>query len=215
MRRTQRDRSSSTKSALVAAARELFTARGYQAVPADEIVRAAGVTRGALYHHYADKQGLFRAVLEEIEGEMMAEVKAGLRESDDVGSGMVAALGAFLDAGAWPDIRRISLLEAPAVLGWRAWRKIEAEHGLGLMIGVLEQAVDQGLLAAQPVDVLGRLMLSTLIEAALLIADAEDPARTRAETELAIAACLSGLLAQAAGREPVLSRPDFAGPLPK
>ena len=76
MRRTQQDRSAGTKAALVAAARELFAARGYQAVPADEITRAAGVTRGALYHHYADKQGLFRAVVEELERELTEEVQA-------------------------------------------------------------------------------------------------------------------------------------------
>ena len=116
MRRTQEDRSATTKSALVSAARELFAARGYAAVPADEIVRAAGVTRGALYHHYADKQGLFRAVFEEVERELTNEVAAAMAGAPDFGTGMLVALGAFLDACGRAEVRRISLTDAPAVL---------------------------------------------------------------------------------------------------
>src|SRR5439155_15172910 len=96
VRRTQQDRSSSTRAALVTAARELFATRGYQAVPADEIVRAAGVTRGALYHHYADKQELFRAVVEDLEREITAEVAAVLESAPDLVTGMGTALQVFL-----------------------------------------------------------------------------------------------------------------------
>ncbi|WP_020668502.1 TetR/AcrR family transcriptional regulator [Amycolatopsis nigrescens] len=196
MRRSQEDRSSSTKSALVSAARELFAARGYHAVPADEIVRAAGVSRGALYHHYADKQGLFRAVFEELERDVAGEVEAALTTAPDFGTGMVTALGAFLDACGRPEVRQISLTDAPAVLGWRTWRQIEGEYGLGMVIGALEQATAQGLLAPQPVRVLAQLILSAVMEAALLIANAEDPARERAEAEQALGAWLLGLLPQ-------------------
>ncbi|HEY3480113.1 MAG TPA: helix-turn-helix domain-containing protein, partial [Streptomyces sp.] len=98
MRRTQQDRSAGTKAALVAAARELFATRGYQAVPADEITRAAGVTRGALYHHYADKQGLFRAVVEEVERELTEEIEAAFAGAADPLTGMALGLGVFLDA---------------------------------------------------------------------------------------------------------------------
>ena len=200
MRRTQEDRSATTKSALVSAARELFAARGYAAVAADEIVRAAGVTRGALYHHYADKQGLFRAVFEEVEREVTIEVAAAMAGAPDFGTGMLVALGAFLDACGRAEVRRISLTDAPAVLGWAAWREIEARHGLGLITCSLERAVEEGLLAPQPVAVLAQLVLSAVIEAALLIANAEDPLTARANCEQALGAWLVGLVrAQAVG----------------
>lgn len=194
MRRTQQDRSAGTKAALVAAARELFATRGYQAVPADEITRAAGVTRGALYHHYADKQGLFRAVVEEIERELLEEVQAAFSGSTDRLTGMMLGLGVFLDACLRDEVRRISLTDAPAVLGWDAWREIEEEYGLGLLVTVLEQARADGLIVEQPVRALAQLVLSAVMEAARMIAAAEDPARTRDEVQQVLGGWLAGLL---------------------
>ena len=194
MRRTQQDRSAGTKAALVAAARELFAERGYQAVPADEITRAAGVTRGALYHHYADKQGLFRAVVEELERELTEEVAKAFGSAPDALTGMTAGLGVFLDACLREDVRRISLTDAPAVLGWETWREIEAEHGLGLLTGVLESARADGLITDVPVAALAQLVLSAVMEAARMIAAADDPARTRADVQQVLAGWLAGLL---------------------
>ena len=194
MRRTQQDRSAGTKAALVAAARELFAARGYPAVPADEITRAAGVTRGALYHHYADKQGLFRAVVEELERELTEEVRAAFAAAPDPLSGMLHGLGVFLDACLREEVRRISLTDAPAVLGWDVWREIEAEYGLGLIVAVLEQASADGLIVEMPVRALAQLVLSAVMEAARMIAAAEDPARTRAEVQQVLGGWLGSLL---------------------
>ncbi|WP_370963618.1 TetR/AcrR family transcriptional regulator [Amycolatopsis sp. cg9] len=194
MRRTQQDRSAGTKAALVGAARELFAARGYQAVPADEITRAAGVTRGALYHHYGDKQGLFRAVVEEIERELTEEVEVAFDGAADPLSGMLQALGVFLDACLREEVRRISLTDAPAVLGWEVWREIEAEYGLGLLVTVLEQARADGLIVDQPVRALAQLVLSAVMEAARMIAAADDPALTREEVQRVLGGWLGSLL---------------------
>ncbi|MFG1646295.1 TetR/AcrR family transcriptional regulator [Amycolatopsis sp. NPDC049252] len=194
MRRTQQDRSAGTKAALVAAARELFAARGYQAVPADEITRAAGVTRGALYHHYADKQGLFRAVVEELERELTEEVEAAFAEGADPLTGMALGLGVFLDACLREDVRRISLTDAPAVLGWDVWREIEAEYGLGLIVSVLEQAKADGLIVELPVPALAQLVLSAVMEAARMIGAADDPASTRADVQQVLGAWFASLL---------------------
>lgn len=180
----------------MAAARELFAERGYQAVPADEIVRAAGVTRGALYHHYGDKQGLFRAVFEELEVEVTAEVEAATKDAPDLASGLLFALKAFLDACERDECRQIALIDAPAVLGWTTWREIEAEHGLGLVVGLLDQAVGQGLLKPAPVAVLGQLVLSAVNEAALMIAHADNPAQARSDAEQVLAIWLMGLLVE-------------------
>jgi AcrR family transcriptional regulator len=195
MRRTQEDRSATTKSRLMAAARELFSTRGYAAVPADEIVRAAGVTRGALYHHYGDKQGLFREVFEQVERELTQEVEAAMAGAPDTATSLLLALGAFLDACGRPEVQRISLTDAPAVLGWATWRELDARYGLGLIVRSLNQAVDEGVLTPQPVEVLAQLVLSAVIEAALLIANAEDPAAARANCERALGTWLVGLLA--------------------
>ncbi|MFE0022279.1 TetR/AcrR family transcriptional regulator [Amycolatopsis sp. NPDC059021] len=194
MRRSQHDRSSSTRSALTTAARALFAARGYHAVPADEIVRAAGVTRGALYHHYADKQALFRDVVIEVETEFTAEITTLLDNAPDVATGLISGLKAFLDICDRQEMRRIILIDAPAVLGWADWRAIEAEHGLGVLVETLTRAVDEGLILPQPVDVLARLILSALIEAALVIASADDPAQARADAEHSLGLWFAGIL---------------------
>jgi AcrR family transcriptional regulator len=178
----------------MAAARELFATRGYQAVPADEIVRAAGVTRGALYHHYSDKQGLFRAVVEELEKEVTAEVDAAFRAEPDVVSGMLSALRVFLDACLRDEIRQISLTDAPAVLGWASWREIEAEYGLGLLTGVLDEAVASGAVKPLPVRTLAQLVLSAVMEAARMIGEAKDRAAARAEAEQVLGTWLTALL---------------------
>lgn len=194
MRRTQHDRSSSTRAALVAAARELFATRGYQAVPADEIVRAAGVTRGALYHHYADKQGLFRAVVEDLEREITAEVAAVLEGAADPVTGMATALDVFLTACLRPEVRQISLTDAPAVLGWRTWREIEAEYGLGMLTSVLSTAVEDGVIAPQPVRALAQLVLAAVTEAAHMVAEAADPVVARAEAQQVLGTWLAALV---------------------
>jgi AcrR family transcriptional regulator len=208
MRRTQEDRSAGTKAALVAAARELFTERGYADVPADEIVRAAGVTRGALYHHYGDKQGLFRVVFEEIEEEVMVAIRAATDPVGDVALKLVLGLGAFLDICERADVRRIALTDAPAVLGWATWREIEHAHGLGLITEALDDAISAGVLGPQPVSVLAQLMLSAVIETALLVANSEDPATTRREAEQVFGSWIAGLLGVGG------SSGQNAGPLP-
>ncbi|WP_033294213.1 TetR/AcrR family transcriptional regulator [Amycolatopsis jejuensis] len=181
MRRTQQERSDSTRAALITAARALFGARGYHDVPAEEITRTAGVTRGALYHHFGDKKALFRAVVEEVERELTTEVDGVITTAPDPLTGLSAALGVFLDACLRDDVRRISLTDAPVVLGWDAWREMEGEYGLGLVAENLRKARDAGLLVDTPVDVLAQLVLSAVMEAARMIANAPDPDRIRAD----------------------------------
>jgi len=194
-RRSHADRSRATRAALIETARRLFAERGYAHVPADEIVTAAGVTRGALYHHYADKQDLFRAVFEELEQEVTAEIAAAIAAAPDPATGMVVGVGRLLDICQRPDVVRIGLTDAPAVLGWQAWREIEARHGLGLIIENLEAAARDGVLVPAPVPVLAQLVLGAVIEAALLIAHATDPQAARADAEQALLTLLSGMIA--------------------
>ena len=193
-RRNQQQRADTTRTALTRAARKLFAERGYAAVPADEIVAAAGLTRGALYHHYGGKQELFLAVFEDLETEFAAEVAASVIDSPDLPTTMIRALSRFLDICERPEVVRIALTDAPAVLGWPAWREVEARHGLGLIVRLLQTAADDGLLAPASVPVLAQLILSAMIEAALVIAHATDRDAARAETEQALLTLLSGVL---------------------
>jgi len=178
------------------AARRLFAERGYADVSAAEIVSAAGVTRGALYHHYNDKADLFRAVLLDMEVELTDEIQAAANEAAVTGgfaAAMLAGLDAFLSACERDEVVRIMLIDAPAVLGWRAWREIEAEHALGMIIGMLDGAVAQGLLAPQPIPALAQLMLSAVIEGALLVAAAPDRATARVEVRQGLLTLFAGL----------------------
>ena len=164
---------------MIATARRLFAERGYADVSAAEIVTEAGLSRGALYHHYADKADLFRAVLVEMEVELTTEIVAAAEGGTRQGGiqlGMIAGLDAFLSACERDEVVRIMLVDAPAVLGWRAWRAIESDHALGMIIGMLDGAVAAGQMAPQPIPVLAQLLLSAVIEAALLVADAPDAA---------------------------------------
>jgi len=196
-RRSQEERTRSTRSALTGAARDLFASRGYAAVSTDEIVRAAGVTRGALYHHYADKQALFEDVFEQIEGEMSDEISDVFLGASDHLAAMAAGVTRFLDICQRPEVLRIALTDAPAVLGWSRWREIEARHGLRLITAKLSAAVADGLIAtpsteAQSVEALAQLVLSAVIESALMIADGAD----RAATQQALMTLLLGLVAR-------------------
>jgi AcrR family transcriptional regulator len=186
----QQDRSKATRATLIATARRLFAEHGYAAVPAGEIVAEAGLTRGALYHHFQDKQGLFQAVFMELEAEVEAEIKAAMAAAREPA---VAALGTFLAICERPEMIQIGLTDAPAVLGWQTWRQIEAQHGLGLITGFLRQASEQGALVTDAVDVLAKLMLSALIEAALVIANAADRSSARQQAQEALLALFAGL----------------------
>jgi AcrR family transcriptional regulator len=182
-RRTQSERSQSTRTALIEAARRLFAERGYAGVGTEEIVRTAGVTRGALYHHFADKRGLFEAVYEQLEAELTERIATGAlaANADSPLAAMRAGAEMFLEACTEPEAQQIALLDGPAVLGWDRWREIGAEHGLGLIEATLRAAVEAGAIPRQPVRPLAHVLMGALDEAALLVATADDPKRMRRE----------------------------------
>lgn len=174
-RRTQAERRASTRAALLAAARELFAERGFAAAGREEIVERAGVTRGAMYHHFASKEDLFRAVYEQVEDEVTAAVvEAALAAGHDPLAGLRAGSLAFLDAAATPDVRRIVLLDAPSVLPVPVRRELSERYGLGLVRSALVEVMDAGLIARRPVEPLAHILLAALHEAATLVADGAD-----------------------------------------
>ncbi|REF00881.1 TetR/AcrR family transcriptional regulator [Thermomonospora umbrina] len=186
-------RSQATRAALIEVGRTLFGARGYAAVGTEEIVREAGVTRGALYHQFRDKRELFEAVVEVVEGDATRRVVEGaLARAGDPVAALRAGARAFLEVCAEPEVERILLLDAPGVLGWERWREIGERHGLGAIMTVLRSAIDAGALPEQPVRPLAHLLLGALDEAALVIARAGDPVAAREEMLTALDRLLLG-----------------------
>ena len=184
-----------TREALIGAALELFTERGYAGVGTEEIVASAKVTRGALYHHFTDKRDLFRAVFERVEADLMERIGATMEGANDPYELMVGGMRAFLDACEEPAVKQISLTDAPAVLGWREWREIDNQHGLGLTRAALQSAVDAGVLRPIAVEPMAHLFVAALSEAAFVIAHAEQPKKARSEVEQALLQLVEGLRA--------------------
>lgn len=178
-RRTQAERRTATQKALLSAGRQLFGERGYASTPREEIVARAGVTRGALHHHFGRKEDLFRAVFEQLESELVQHIAAIAMSTHDPSEQLRAGCDAFLDAALDPAFQRIVLLDAPGVLGWQLWREIDARHGLGLVTEGLRAAMDAGEIEPRPVEPLAHLVLAALNEAALLVAASDDPPATR------------------------------------
>jgi AcrR family transcriptional regulator len=182
-RRTQAERAAETREALIAAARPLFAAHGFADAALETIVRAAGVTRGALYHHFADKTELFAAVFERVEGEVatrMGEAIAADDEADPV-EVMRQGAGFWLDACSDPEIQRIVLVDAPAVLGWTRWTEIGNRYNIGLVRALLTNAIETGRIPPQPIEATALTMLGAMREATLYVARAEDHDQARQE----------------------------------
>jgi AcrR family transcriptional regulator len=191
---TKAEQGEATRATILRAARELFTEHGYGGVGTEEIVRRAKLTRGALYHHFADKKDLFRAVHEQIEGEVMEAIGAQMAAAEaDPFALLVVGTRAYLDVCTDPAITRVTLVDAPSVLGWEEWREIDMRHGLGIVIAGLQGGMDAGVLRPQPVRPLAHLMLGAMGEAGMVIANAADPEAARAEVEPALLGLLDGL----------------------
>jgi AcrR family transcriptional regulator len=184
-----------TRGALVAAARRLFAADGYDGTGTEQIVAEARVTRGALYHHFRDKADLFRAAMAEAAGEvalqlvdeqLAAEAASPLQEIRN-------GVSAFLDVCVGGDFQRIVLVDGPRVLGSQMWEDLVDRYGRTLLEEWLTRSVDAGDLSPVPTGALARLLIAMLTEASLAIARAADPAAARADLGEVLDRLLVGL----------------------
>lgn len=194
-RRSQPDRSAATRAALVTAARALFAEHGFGGVGTQTIARAAGLSRGALYHQFADKIELFAAVYEAIEEDVARRLGDRIAAAGATDPIDVLALGAdaWLDACAEREVQQIVLLDGPVVLGWQRWREIGMRYGLGLVEGVLAQAIAAGRIPEQPVPALAHVLVGALDEAALYVARADDQATASTEMREVVSRLVAGL----------------------
>ncbi|MBM3139403.1 MAG: TetR/AcrR family transcriptional regulator [Chloroflexi bacterium] len=182
VRRRKAEQSDRTRAALVAVARALFAERGYAGTATEEIVQAAGVTRGALYHHFRDKQDLFEAVYRELQTELRARIVQATRVEADVWERVRAGFHEYLDRSMDPTVQRIVLIDAPSVLGWERWRAIDGEFALGLLRAGMERLRQEGVLdAGISIEHLSHLLLGVVSEASHVIAGAADVPAARRE----------------------------------
>jgi AcrR family transcriptional regulator len=172
----QAARSASTRAKLIRAARTLFARHGYAAVGTEQIVRRAGVTRGALYHQFPGKEDLFLAVYEQVEEELTGRIAGSLGEVTSPFEAMRGGIRVFLEACRTPEVQRIVLIDGPSVLGWERWREVADRNGLGLMEAVIAAAVEAGEIAPIAVKPLAHLLMGAIDEAALLVV--RDPDET-------------------------------------
>jgi AcrR family transcriptional regulator len=200
VRRTQEQRSAATQHALRTAARRLWGARGYAEVGTPEIAEAAGVTRGAMYHQYADKTALFVAVVEAVEAEVMERLQTIVvaAEPGTPAEALRIAADAWLDIASEPDIRQLVLLDAPNVLGWNRFREISQRYAYGMTEQLLSAAIEAGEIHPLPVRTLGTVMLGALDEAAMCLAAAEDPVQEKANVRAVVHRLIDGLLTRPA-----------------
>ena len=190
--RTQAERRARTRAALVASARALFAERGFAGAGREEIVERAGLTRGALYHHFASKEDLFAAVYEEVERDVCEAVIVAAGAARDAAEELRLGALAFLDVSAAPEVRRIALVDAPAVLSPEVRNDVAQRYGLGLVREALRAAEATGMLRVGPSGPLAPMLLAALHEAATLIADGADPTDVRAAVTALLAALTGG-----------------------
>ena len=191
------EKGKATRDALVTVARELFGERGYDGTSIGAVLGAAGVARGALYHHFATKEELFDAVLDReiarvsaVATEAAAEALRSSGPLDSLRAGCATWLRVALD----PAVQRIVILDPPAVVGWKRWRELDESHTLGGLRANLAVLAAEGRIAESEVDTFAHMLLAAVTEAALLIAQADDPEAALASGQAAVDTLLTRVL---------------------
>lgn len=197
MRSLREEHAEATRQAILSAARTLFTSRGYDSAAIDEIAAAARVTSGALYHHFANKREIMRAVFETLEAELKDRITAASKGAKSAAEALRLTLRAFLDACLEDNIRSIVFEQAPRVLGWEEWRRIDAEYGMELLLDLLSRLRKERNIGSYDGRVVASLFLAALAEAGLQIALNRTDTHLRRHCEKTLQAFLTGIEVQA------------------
>lgn len=193
--RTNAEWSAQTIDGLTRLARREFARHGYDGASVERIAEQAGLTKGAVYYHFGSKEGLFEVVLRELQRQLVERIEARAGDHADPLKAVQAGCDVFLEMADEEEFRRIALADGPAVLGWRAWRAIDGEFGLGSLRRGLRACRDAGVLASPntDVDMLAHLLSGALNEAVFLVAESPHPARALRAAKHAFASMLLGL----------------------
>ena len=169
------EKGKATRDTLIAAARDLFGEHGYEGTSIEAVLHSAGVARGALYHHFATKEALFDAVLDREVGAIAEQSADAARAAGDPLESLRAGCGTWLRVALDPAVQRITLVDAPGVVGWSRWREIDEQHTLGTLRATVRRITRDGRIPADQTDIVANMVLAAVSEAALIIARADDP----------------------------------------
>jgi AcrR family transcriptional regulator len=181
-----------TRRDLLQHARKLFAQKGYAESSTDEVVRRAKVTKGALYHHFSNKLELYRAVVEDMERELVLQMSAAAEGPRQPQKKLEAACRAYLDACLDSTLTRILVVEAPVVLGWKEWCALAHQHEIAALSAYLESVVAKSTSGEPPLE-MAHVLLGALNTAARVIAQSDDPQKARMQVEGTIDRLLKGL----------------------
>jgi AcrR family transcriptional regulator len=194
----RKENASATQAALQLAALQWFSAQGFEKAPVGSICADAGVTVGALYHHYGDKKGLFAAVVEQVDAQLVQLALAARNAVVDNGGSawdaFLASIDTVLQAGTNAPMRRLMLVDAPAVLGAGAWDEIRQRQGLGAMRESIRALQARGVFKSHDAERLARIVLGALYGGMDSLPDTEEGVREAlADTRKCLVAMLEGL----------------------
>jgi AcrR family transcriptional regulator len=188
------ERGRATRELLIEIATPLFAERGYEDTSIEAVLRDSGVSRGAIYHHFSGKEGLFEAVYEAVEARLDREIAAATQDLDDPVAVLRVGCLTWIRLAGDPVVQRILLIDAPAVLGWQRWRELEEQHALGVMKLALQAVSEAGRLPAELVTPFAHMLLAAIDEVAIVIARADDTDGATREGEAAVEALLQRIL---------------------
>lgn len=189
----RQERSDATRTALLARARVRFAADGFAGTSIDDIAGDVGVTKGAVYHHFANKEELFARVFEAMEAELAARGSVAAQGSADPLEALARGFESFLDAALEPDVRRIVLTDGPAVLGAERYHELDEKYAYAGVVATIEKASRLGLLRPVDADALARLLLGACASAGALVARADDPIAARRHVGDTLRGLITGL----------------------
>jgi AcrR family transcriptional regulator len=189
------ERGRTTRAQLIAVATDLFATRGYEGTSIEAVLAGSGASRGSLYHHFKSKEALFLAVMEDVGARAIGPAAEAMGAAPDSVTALRIGCLAWIRLAADPVVRQITLIDAPAVLGWQRWRDLDEQGPLGVIRGLLADAADAGRVPAAHVDAFAHIVLAALNELALVIARADHPEQALAAGESAVEEFLDRLLA--------------------
>ncbi|MGW7271880.1 TetR/AcrR family transcriptional regulator [Streptomyces sp. NPDC054864] len=189
-----------TRRALLDTGLRLFTERDFASVSAEELVRATGLTRGALYHHFEGKPGLFEAVFEELERQASERIRAEIASVADPRERAYRAVDAFLDVCAGDAYRHIVLQQGPIALGWQRWRELDQLHLGGLVLDIVQVALDAGRLRPHPAQLVARAFYGALTELSITITEADEPELARTQAAALVRDLIGGVVTEGGSR---------------
>lgn len=190
---TKSEQRAETMRKLIQVARNQFTEFGYAQASTETIVRLAGVTRGALYHHFDSKEGLFKSVVADIQREVALRIDVASQAPDQPMEQFIAGCRAFLLACLDPEVQRILLIDGPAVIGWDAWRQMDAENSMRLLEEGVRELVEANQIEVASISAATHLLSGAMNEAVLWIARSPQPLQTLDDTVAVLEQILDGL----------------------